>query len=144
MMISEPAGKNAAPPSPSPGESSLSKSSIQDTASFFWSTVNSPESGLPPKPSVRVFDWWELTKLNPRVVKSPTWIVLRPPISVVLLVRLIPSRLVWSPPDSLNREYRNVSMYLSVARSNWTPSKSGLENVIGVRVVRRPLPMVRA
>ena len=103
-MISDPAGKKAAPPSLSAGESSLSKTSIQAIASAFWSTVSSPVRGLPPKPSVRVLDWWALTKVKPKVVKSPIWTVVRPPIKDVLLVRLMPSAKVEAPPDSLSRE----------------------------------------
>ena len=45
---------------------------------------------------------------------------------------------------SLMREARIVAWYLSEAKSICTPLKSGLENVIGVRVVRIRSPTVIA
>ena len=47
-------------------------------------------------------------------------------------------------PGSLMREAITVAAYLSAAMSTWTPSNLGLENVIGVRVVRISVPTVMA
>ena len=52
----------------------------------------------------------------------------------------------WVEPriGSLMREARIVAWYLSAAKSTCTPLKSGLEKVIGVRVVRIRSPTVIA
>ena len=71
---------------------------------WFWSIVSLPVTGLPLKPLMRVLDWWELTAVKPRVAKSPTCTVPRPPIMEVALV----ARTSWSrvvlPPGWLRRE----------------------------------------
>ena len=102
MMMSEPAGKKDAPP-PSSGESSRRITSMRDRV-LFWSTVSSPLMGLPVKPSMRVLDWCELTAVSPRVAKSPTCTVPRPPTREVRLVTSDSWSFVLLPPVRLRRE----------------------------------------
>ena len=71
---------------------------------WFCVTVRAPAMGLPSNPSTRVFDWWVLTKCSPRVEKSPTWAVARPPIRVVRLVTRLSMPSVEPPPGALRRE----------------------------------------
>ena len=74
--------------------------------------------------------------------KSPTWATTLPPKRLVLLVRDSAA----NPEElgALTRDISTVASYLSEAKSHWTPLNSGLEKVIGVRVVRIWLPRVIA
>ena len=108
-----------------------------------WPAVRLPAIRSPLNTSKPVLALRASTKVPPRVMKSPTCTVARPPMRLVELETLAGCG-VTPVAGSLMREAMMVAWYLSAAKSICSPLKRGLENVMGVRVVRISLPTVIA